>query len=102
MKDSIVVNMKYADYDMIDGRPNVQRHHIFGGPNRELSDEDGLWVPLTMEHHEGKNGVHMNKEMGTLMHIIGQLAYEKSCVAKGETEENARELFRQRYGRSYL
>lgn len=102
MQDSIVINMKYADYDMIDGTPNVQRHHIFGGPNRDLSDQDGLWVPLTLEHHEGKNGVHMNKEMKVLMHIIGQLGWEKHCIANGETEENARELFRKRYGRSYL
>lgn len=31
MQDSIVVNMEYADYDLIDGTPNVERHHIFGG-----------------------------------------------------------------------
>lgn len=102
MKDSIVIDMRYADYDLIDGTPNVQRHHIFGGANRDLSDQDGLWVPLTQEHHEGKNSVHMNKEMKVLMHIIGQLAWEKHCVAAGETEESARELFRKRYGRSYL
>lgn len=28
MKDSIVVDMRYAGYDMIDGTPNVHRHHI--------------------------------------------------------------------------
>ena len=27
MKDSIVINMDYAGYDIIDGTPNVQRHH---------------------------------------------------------------------------
>lgn len=102
MKDSIVINMRYADYDIIDGTPCVQRHHIFGGANRALSDEDGLWVPLTQEHHEGKMSVHMNKEIGTLMHIIGQLAWEKNRVATGISEEDARELFRKRYGRSYL
>ena len=31
MKDSIVIDMKYAGYDMIDGTPNVHRHHIFEG-----------------------------------------------------------------------
>lgn len=102
MKDSIVINMKYADYDMIYGTPNVHRHHIFGGPNRKKSDEDGLWVPLTPDHHEGKMSVHMNKEMKALMHIIGQLAFEKHCVADGITETNAREMFRKRYGKSYL
>lgn len=102
MRDSIVINMAYADYDMIDGTPNVQRHHIFGGANRDLSDQDGLWIPLSSEHHEGKKSVHMDREMMVLMHIIGQLAWEKHCVASGETEDNARELFRMRYGRSYL
>lgn len=102
MKDSIVIDMKYVDYDMIDGTPNVHRHHIFGGPNRKKSDEDGLWVPLTPEHHEGKMSVHMNKEMKVLMHIIGQLAFEKHRVADGMTEDEAREMFRKRYGKSYL
>ena len=76
MKDSIVIDMKYAGYDMIDGTPNVHRHHIFEGTaNRRLSDEDGLWVPLSYEHHEGNMSVHRNKEMSALMHIIGQLAW---------------------------
>ena len=74
MKDSIVVSMEYPEYDMISGVPNVERHHIFGGSNRKLSDEDGLWVPLSKEHHTGKMSVHMNKEMSSLMHIIGLLS----------------------------
>lgn len=102
MKDSIVINMEYADYDMICGTPNVERHHIFGAANREKSDEDGLWVPLTPENHRGKNGVHKNKVFSALMHIIGQLAYEKHLVANGQTEKEAREEFRRRYGKSYL
>lgn len=28
MKDSIVIDMKYADYDMIDGSYGVERHHL--------------------------------------------------------------------------
>ena len=40
-------------------------HHIFGGPNRSLSDKYGLTVYL---HHNschifGKNSVHTNKEV---------------------------------------
>lgn len=31
MKDSIVIDMKYADYDMIDGSYGVERHHLMGG-----------------------------------------------------------------------
>lgn len=105
MKDSIVIDMQYADYDLIDGTPNVHRHHIFEGvANRPLSDADGLWVPLSQEHHEGKLSVHNNKEMGTLMHIIGQLAYEKKYYKDlcGIKDDPAREQFRNRYMRSYL
>lgn len=67
MKDSIVVDMRYAGYDMIDGTPNVHRHHIFEGTaNRQLSDEDGLWVPLSYEHHEGNLWNAMVSEKGTV------------------------------------
>lgn len=105
MKNSIVINMDYAGYDIIDGTQNVQRHHIFGGTaNRRLSDEDGLWVPLSDEHHQGKMSVHMNKEMRVLMRIIGQLAWEKHYIAENEnvSEDDAREAFRKRYGISML
>ena len=94
MKDSIVVDMKYAGYDMIDGTPNVHRHHIFEGTaNRRLSDED-----------EGNMSVHRNKEMSALMHIIGQLAWEKHYIVEHEdvNEDDARDTFRKRYGKSYL
>lgn len=102
MKDSIIIDMKYAGYDMISGEPNVERHHVFGGPNRSKADEDGLWVPLTYAHHQGNMSVHNNKEMKVLMHIIGQLAYELNEVSAGLTKEQAREKFRRRYGKSFL
>ncbi|MBD5464070.1 MAG: hypothetical protein HDR24_13630 [Lachnospiraceae bacterium] len=104
MKDSIVIDMKYADYDLIDGTPSVERHHIFGGPNRKKADDDGLWVPLTYAHHQGNMSVHNNKEMKALMHIIGQLAYELELLSTGEakTKEEAKEMFRRRYGKSFL
>jgi len=108
MKDSIVINMKYADYDIIDGKPNVERHHIFGGPCRKLSDIDGLWIPLTHEHHQGNMSVHHNKEMQVLTHIIGQLAWEKHYIVERrelpfeDIELEAREAFRKRYGKSFL
>lgn len=63
MKDSIVIDMKYADYDMIDGSYGVERHHLMGGANRSHADEDGLWVPLSPDHHNSSRmSVHHNKE----------------------------------------
>ena len=76
MKDSIVIDMKYADYDMIDGSYGVERHHLIGGANRSHADEDGLWVPLSPDHHNSSRmSVHHNKEMKVMSHIIAQLAY---------------------------
>ena len=46
--------------------------------------------------------VHDNTTAEKLSKIAGQLAWEKHCVASGHTEDEARELFRKRYGRSYL
>lgn len=103
MKDSIIINMNYADYDLIDGTPNVERHHCIGGSNRQLADEDGLWVPLTQEHHRtGKVSAHKCKEVRVLLEIVAQLSYEKKLVAEGKSEVDAREIFRKRYGRSFL
>ena len=108
MKDSIVINMKYAKYDIIDGTPSVERHHIFGSFNRDKATEDGLWVPLTPEHHRGKMSVHNNKEMQALSHILGQYAWmfhylvEQKELPFEDIRQEAIEAFRQRYGKSYI
>ena len=87
MKDSIVIDMKYADYDMIDGSYGVERHHLMGGANRSHADEDGLWVPLSPDHH-----------------IIAQLAYELEMVSTGQAKDKneAKEMFRRRYGKTFV
>ena len=104
MKDSIIVNPKYQQYDVVDGNPNTERHHVFEGIKwRGLADEDGLWLPLTPTHHrDTKCGAHSCKFVKSLLHIIGQLAYEKHEVANGLTEDEARAKFMRRYGQSFL
>lgn len=103
MRDSIIINMKYADYDLIDGTPNVERHHCLMGPDRSKADEDGLWVPLTREHHTaGKTSAHHCKEMRVLLQMLAQVSYERDRCAEGMSKEDARETFRKRYGKSYL
>lgn len=81
MRDSIIVDMKYADLDIINGQYGVERHHCLGGPNRKKADEDGLWVPLTPEHHRtGKISAHQSTEVQKLLQIIAQLSYELNEV----------------------
>lgn len=46
----------------------LHKHHvIFGRGYRNLSEKYGLWVYLCLEHHEGKTGVHKNKENNVLL-----------------------------------
>lgn len=103
MKDSIIVDMRYAEYDLIDGCPNVERHHCLMGPDREKADEDGLWVPLTKEHHTaGKISAHQCKEVRVLLQMLAQTCWERDRCAEGMSKEDAREAFRRRYYKSFL
>lgn len=103
MKDSIIINMRYSGYDLIDGKPNVERHHCLMGPDRAKADEDGLWVPLTKEHHTaGKISAHQCKEMRVLLEMLAQVSYERDRCAESMDKDAAREAFRKRYGRSFL
>ena len=103
MKDSIIVDMRYAEYDLIDGCPNVERHHCLMGPDREKADEDGLWVPLTKEHHTaGKISAHQCKEVRVLIQMLAQVSWERDRCAEGMSKEDAREAFRRRYYKSFL
>ena len=93
MRDSIIVDMKYADLDIINGQYGVERHHCLGGPNRKKADEDGLWVPLTPEHHRmGKISAHQSTEVQKLLQIIAQ----------GLTVDEARKKFFDRYRKFYI
>ena len=103
MRDSIIVDMKYADLDIINGQYGVERHHCLGGPNRKKADEDGLWVPLTPEHHRtGKTSAHQSTEVQKLLQIIAQLSYELNEVSQGLTVDEARKKFFDRYRKFYI
>lgn len=71
----------------------LEKHHIFGGPNRKLSDRDGLWVMLCSDcHRNGKNAAHQSKATADYLHYQGRQAY---------LEEHTEEEFLERYGRNY-
>lgn len=88
------------------GRPTGTKHHlVFGRALRRLADEDGLTIPICDGcHNMGAllERIHENPMAEKLSKMMGQLAYEKSLVATGLSEEEAREHFRKRYGVSYL
>ena len=72
----------------------VHEHHIYGGPNRSVSEAEGLKVYLCLEHHTiGPCAVHNNQEYMRLLQRDAQRAYE--C-------NHTREEFMKLIGRNYL
>ena len=85
---------KYYPASMLD------KHHIFGGPNRKLSEKYGLFVNLCKHHHIGdikgdRDAVHSpdKNDYGDYLHRLGQTKFE---------ETHTREEFRAIFGRSWL
>lgn len=97
-KKSILQKEKYCYLcDKLGNRYMVrglQEHHIFGGPNRPISEAEGLKCWLCLAHHtQGSEAVHHN---GTNMRILqrdAQQAYERN---------HTREEFIRLIGRNFL
>lgn len=103
MKSKPIIT-EFMEYCIICGKP-AEWHHCFSGTaNRSISDADGLVIPLCTDHHNSSRmSAHQNKEMYTLIHIIGQLAWEKHYIYVNEcSESQARSDFMNRYGKSYI
>ena len=91
---------EFTEYCVICNKPRTDEHHLlFGTAKRKLADEDGLTIPVCRECHDA---IHRDRKLQLLSEIMGQLAYEKSKVAEGMLEAEARIDFTVRYGRSYL
>ena len=75
----------------------LERHHIFGGPNRNKSERYALVVDLCGEscHRNGPKAAHKNAETMEFLHAYGQ---KKAMRENGWTIEQ----FRQVFGRNYL
>jgi hypothetical protein len=81
----------HDDYRM---RTGLEEHHIFGGPNRSLSEEYGLKVYLCRQHHiYGLEAVHQNAEIRRQLQAAGQRAFE---------EFYPEESFLDKFGRNYI
>lgn len=75
----------------------LDKHHIFGGPNRKLSEKYGLVVYLCHDrcHENGVYAVHRCKETADLLHRCGQ---RKAMHDQGWTKEDFIRIF----GKNYL
>lgn len=72
-------------------------HHIFGGPNRALSDKYGLTVKLCHSrcHIYGNKAVHRNRQTMQELHEYGQRKWMKDY--NGSIED-----FRKIFGKNYI
>ncbi len=75
----------------------LERHHIYGGARRPLSEKYGLVVYLCGErcHRLGKYSAHQNAEIADYLHKYGQ---EKAMKENKWTVEQFIEVF----GKNYL
>lgn len=81
----------------------TEKHHIFGGANRKLSEKYGLFVHLCHAcHNEPPYGAHFSKETADWLHRIGQQAFEVQEWKDGATWEEARTKFVKIFGKNYL
>lgn len=72
----------------------IQEHHIYNGPNRQISEEQGFKAYLCLEHHTaGKAAVHNNHENMRYLQKYCQRIYEI---------DHTREEFTALIGRNYL
>ncbi len=105
---------EYTELSAFSTNTKECNHHlIFGSGLRKLADQDGLILPLTnREHNTGAipERIHDNPAAEKLSKMLGQVAYEKEFYRTtlealqeiDEGEDPAREVFRERYGISYL
>lgn len=74
----------------------LERHHIFGGARRPLSEKYGLVVYLCGErcHRLGEYSAHQNAEIADYLHRYGQ---EKAMKENKWTVEQFVEVFGKNY-----
>lgn len=73
----------------------THEHHIFGGANRDNSEEYGLKVHLCVECHEtGKEAVHICEETRRKLERLGQYEFERQI--------GSRTMFIRIFGRNCL
>lgn len=86
------------------GTPYAERHEVFGGPNRQISIDNGFQVDLCPAHHREiqDNITEWAKKQNRIWRKAYQTKYERTLIKRGATEEQARESFIMLIGRSYL
>lgn len=82
---------------------DTETHHIFGGANRRVCDEDGLTVELChLDHyrcHNGKNSPYVRYKLHREGQIRWMEVYGPDLLKDGKDPLSE---FMKRYGRNYV
>lgn len=71
----------------------LHKHHVYGGALRDISEREGFFVWLCLEHHiDGAEAVHNNQENMRILQKECQEAYERT---------HTRQQFMELIGRNY-
>lgn len=83
------------DHCMFTGTAPVERHHVFGGPNKWRSEKYGFIAPLRPDLHP--NGVFAGKQAKDV-----DMRLKKMCQTYYEANYGTREQFIKEFGKSHL
>lgn len=77
------------------GRPREHVHHvIYGTANRKISDAYKYIIPLCIEHHTGRTGIHNDRAMNVY--------WKRKAQEHFEANHGTREDFIKVFGKSWL
>jgi hypothetical protein len=83
------------DHCMFTGSAPVERHHVFGGPNRKKSTERGFIAPLRPDLHP--NGVFAGEQAKEV-----DMKLKTMCQKYYEEHYGTREEFIAEFGKNHL
>ena len=73
----------------------IEEHHIYFGPNRKISEQNGFKVWLCQNHHRGTVGVH--GKLGHSLDIRLKQECERRYIKQGHTKEEFIRLIGKNY-----
>jgi len=71
----------------------IEKHHVFGGANRKISEKYGMVEDFCPSCHRGNRGIHFNKEMAIRYKQKHQMLFE---------DRYGHEMWMKLIGKNYL
>ena len=86
------------------GTYGAERHEVYGGPNRQISIDNGFQVDLCMNCHREiqDNITEWAQKQNRIWRKFFQIKYERELMREGLSPERAREAWISLIVRSYL